>query len=66
MDVDEETEPALNYTNNPLSNDLMLITVCAAVRPMVPVTGLGLKLPKINGGSHYALVAFSAFVAEPV
>jgi hypothetical protein len=64
VDLDEETEPALNFENG-TTNDLMLITVCAAFRPMVPITGLGLKLPKINGGTHYGLTAFSAFVVEP-
>jgi len=65
VDLGGDTEPALNYVNGG-TNDLMLITVCAAVSPMVPVTGLGLKLPKINGGDYYGLVAFSAFVVEPV
>lgn len=64
VDLDEETEPALNYVNG-TTNDLMLITVCAAFRPMVPVTGLGLRLPKINDGTHYGIVSFSAFVVEP-
>lgn len=65
VDLDNQSEPALNFSNG-TTNDLMLITVCAAVRPMVPVTGLGLKLPKINDGNHYAIVAFSAYVVEPV
>ena len=64
VDVDNDSEPLLNFTNG-TTNDLMLITVCAAVRPMVPITGLGLKLPKINDGTHYAIVAFSAYVVEP-
>ncbi|KMW57996.1 Flp pilus assembly protein TadG [Candidatus Rhodobacter oscarellae] len=64
VDKDELAEPALNFANG-TSNDLILMTVCAAVSPMVPITGLGLKLPKINGGTHYAVVAFSAFVVEP-
>ena len=64
VNMDDETEPAINFENG-TTNDLMLITVCAAVRPMVPVTGLGMKLPKIAGGSRYGLVAFSAFVVEP-
>lgn len=64
VDMDEETEPAVNV-NYGAKNDLMLITVCAAVEPLLPNAGLGLRLPKINGGSFYALVAFSAFVVEP-
>lgn len=65
VDLDNSSQPALNYTTGG-KNDLMLITVCAAVQPMVPMTGLGLSLPKINGGSRYAIVAFSAYVVEPV
>ena len=64
VDVDEDSEPTLNF-NHGAENDLMLITVCAAVHPMVPITGLGLKLPKINDGSNYAIVGFSAYVVEP-
>ena len=64
VDLDEETEPALNFENG-VTNDLVLITVCAAFKPMVPITGLGMKLPKINGGTHYGLVTYSAFVVEP-
>lgn len=64
VDLDANAVPALNYTNG-LTDDLMLITVCAAIRPMVPLTGLGLLLPKIENGKHYAIVAFSAYVVEP-
>ncbi|MCP3971517.1 MAG: pilus assembly protein [Rhodobacteraceae bacterium] len=65
VDMDEETEPVMSFTNG-TTNDLMLMTVCAAVHPMVPTTGMGMKLATINGGSHYAIVAFSAYVVEPV
>jgi len=64
VDKDEQSEPTLNFTNG-AQNDFMLMTVCAAVNPMVPITGLGMSLPKINGGSSYAIVAFSAFVVDP-
>ncbi|MEM6322878.1 MAG: TadE/TadG family type IV pilus assembly protein [Pseudomonadota bacterium] len=63
VDRDEDIEPVLNFQPGAL-NDLMLITVCAAVSPMVPTTGLGLALPKINS-TDYALIAMSAFVTEP-
>jgi hypothetical protein len=43
----------------------MLMTVCAVFEPMVPTTGLGLKLPKVNGGSYYGLVTITAFANEP-
>lgn len=64
VDLDANATPALNYTNG-LTDDLMLVTVCAAIRPMVPITGLGLLLPKINNGTRYAIVAYSAYVVEP-
>ena len=64
VDKDEESEPAVNYVNG-TTNDLMLVTVCASVRPLIPLTGLGLKLPKINGGSFYGLTTFSSYVVEP-
>ena len=64
IDVEEESEPAINFTHGS-ENDLMLITACIAVEPMVPVTGLGLKLPKINDGSRYAIIGYSAYVVEP-
>jgi len=64
VDLDDDSEPTIKFdTSGP--NELMLITVCAAIRPMVPITGLGLKLPKINGGTAYALPVFSAYVVEP-
>jgi len=44
---------------------MMLITACAVFKPMVPTTGLGLKLPRVNGGDDYAVVSMSAFVNEP-
>ncbi len=64
VDVDEDIVPSINYTQGAVNN-LMLLTVCAAIRPMVPITGLGLKLPKINDGNYYGLVVFSAYVVEP-
>ncbi len=63
VDRDEEITPAINVDPGD-DNELMLITVCAAIEPMVPVSGLGLKLPKINE-SDYGLIAMSAFVNEP-
>jgi len=64
VDMDEDIEPQISFTQGD-DNDLMLMTVCAVFEPMVPTTGLGLKLPKVNGGSHYALVAITAFANEP-
>jgi hypothetical protein len=65
VDRAANVEPALTFANGE-GNDLMLMTVCAAVEPMIPVTGLGLILPKINNGESYAIVSFGAFVVEPI
>ncbi len=64
VDRDNDMVPSTSFDNTG-SGDFMLMTVCAAFRPMVPITGLGLKLPKINGGSDYGLYATTAFVVEP-
>jgi len=65
VDVDQNIIPAVNYSGGS-QNDLMLVTVCAVFEPMVSTWGLGLLMPKVNGGSYYALVSMSAFVNEPV
>lgn len=64
IDRDEDITPAVNFTPG-TSNDMMLITACAVFSPMVPISGLGLKLPRVNGGEHYALISMSAYVNEP-
>ena len=63
IDRDDDITPVVNVDPG-ADNELMLITVCAVFEPMVPTTGLGLKLPKVNA-SDYALIAMSAFVNEP-
>jgi len=63
IDRDEDITPATTFQQG-VSNELMLVRVCAVVSPMNPVSGLGLKMPKVNE-SDYALVAASAFVNEP-
>ena len=63
VDRDEDITPVVNVDEGG-DNEVMLITVCAVIEPMIPVTGLGLKLPKVNE-SDYAIIAMSAFVNEP-
>lgn len=63
IDRDEDITPVTSFTQGG-SNELMLVRVCAVVQPMSPMTGLGLKMPKVNA-SDYALIAASAFVNEP-
>jgi hypothetical protein len=49
-----------------LENEMMLVRACAVFEPMFPLTGIGLKLPRVReGSSDYGLVATSAFVNEP-
>lgn len=57
-------DPLVNFTNGG-GNELMLLTACVSVSPMVPITGLGLILPKIGGSNNYALVSHAAYVVEP-
>ncbi len=45
-------------------NDLMLVRVCAAFKPLFPMSNLGMKLVRTPAGD-YALVATTAFVNEP-
>ncbi len=45
-------------------SELMFVRVCAAVDPIFPGIGLGLRLPK-NGDGTYNLVSTAAFVNEP-
>ncbi|MDJ0627548.1 MAG: TadE/TadG family type IV pilus assembly protein [Rhodobacter sp.] len=63
IDRDEDITPVVSFTQGG-SNELMLVRVCAVVRPMSPFTPLGLKMPKINT-SDYALVSAAVFVNEP-
>ncbi len=63
IDRDEGIAPVVSFAQGG-SNELMLVRVCAAVRPMSPITPLGLQLPKINS-SDYALVSAAVFVNEP-
>ncbi len=46
------------------SDEMMLIRACVKVKPMAPLTGLGMQLHKDPSG-EYALVSTSAFVNEP-
>lgn len=62
VDVDADVQPVTNPVFGG-QNEMMLVRVCALMKPMFPTTGLGLMLPDI--GDYYALVATSAFVNEP-
>ncbi len=47
------------------SNTMMLVQVCASVRPYFPTTGIGLGLQLDALDGDYAIVASTAFVNEP-
>jgi Flp pilus assembly protein TadG len=64
VDRDQNIAPVQSFTPG-TKNELMMVTVCAVFKPMNPTSGLGLKLPKVAGGSYYGLVSISAFVNEP-
>ena len=64
IDKSDDSAPALNFSNGS-SNDLMLMTVCVNVRPIVPGTGLGFKLTGFGQSTHFNLYGYAAFVVEP-
>lgn len=45
-------------------NQMMLVSVCSLSKPLFPTTGIGVGM-KIDQEGNYALVATTAFVAEP-
>ena len=63
VDRDDDINPVTQFEQG-TANELMMVRVCAAVRPILPTTGLGLALPRINE-KDYGLFAMSAFVNEP-
>lgn len=47
-----------------IENELMMVRVCAVVKPFFPTFGLGSSLP-VGDSGEYKLVTISAFVNEP-
>lgn len=45
-------------------NQLMMVAVCSLSQPLFPTTGIGVGM-KVDQEGNYALVATTAFVAEP-
>lgn len=64
VDRTEQLTPAQNYTRG-TENELMVIRVCVIFDPIFPNYGIGQRLPTDESGG-YALVAFGAFVNEPL
>lgn len=50
---------------NAAANDLILVRVCYAARPIFPTTGLGLALAEAEGG-RVSMIATSLYVQEPL
>ena len=63
VDKSEEIQPVTSFTLG-LQHEMMLVEVCALQEPMFPLTGLGMRMPKVHG-DFYALMSQSAFVNEP-
>ncbi|RYH08408.1 TadE/TadG family type IV pilus assembly protein [Tropicimonas sp. IMCC6043] len=63
VDKSTEIQPVVNFEVG-IQHELMMVRVCALQKPLAPLTGLGLKLPR-HDADHYALVSLSAFVNEP-
>jgi len=62
VDKDLPVQPATNPKFGQ-QNEMMLVRVCALLKPMFPATGIGMQLTQ--EGEYYALVSTSAFVNEP-
>lgn len=63
-DQSEEVQPKVEFKNDALENDLMILRACVKVDPIFPTTGLGNNVAK-DGAGQFALVSISAFVQEP-
>ncbi|MEC7256596.1 MAG: TadE/TadG family type IV pilus assembly protein [Pseudomonadota bacterium] len=63
-DKSEEVAPKVQFKNDALENDLMILRACAKIDPIFPTTGLGKNIKK-DGAGQFSLVAISAFVQEP-
>lgn len=59
---DEELDPVLDFIPG-VTNDMMLVRVCAKFDPFFPSGALASQIVTDDGG--YALVAMSAYVNEP-
>ncbi len=63
VDKVQEIEPVVSFEVG-IQHELMMVRVCALQEPLFPLTGLGLRLPRVDA-DHYALISLSAFVNEP-
>lgn len=63
VDRTEEIQPVLEFTAG-LTNEMMLVRVCAVYDPFFPTTGLAARMD-LDASGAYSLVAMSAYVNEP-
>ena len=63
VDKSEEIQPLVTFTPG-IQHEMMLVQVCALQEPLFPLTGLGLRMPRVYS-EYYALMSQSAFVNEP-
>ncbi|MFV0490907.1 MAG: TadE/TadG family type IV pilus assembly protein [Pseudorhodobacter sp.] len=63
VDREASIQPPTKFTPG-APHEIMLIRVCILQETLFPTTGVGLRLPKLNG-NEYAITATSAFVNEP-
>lgn len=64
LDVADPYQEAPEFVNG-LSNEMMLVRACARLVPMLPDTGLGWFLSRMDAG-YYRLVSTTAFAMEPI
>ncbi|MGC9367907.1 MAG: TadE/TadG family type IV pilus assembly protein [Paracoccaceae bacterium] len=63
VDRDAEIQPVVTFRDGP-ENELMIVRACVLIDPVIPGSGLGLKM-QANNRDGFALVATSAYVNEP-
>lgn len=65
VDMDSTDDSSVGTTYNVGSaNSLVTVRACLLAKPLFPTTGIGVGM-QVDGHGNYALVATSAFVAEP-
>jgi hypothetical protein len=61
----EEVQPVRTFTNG-MSNEMMLLRICAMFEPIFPLSGLGRDLKANSATGYTAMVTATAFVQEPI
>lgn len=61
----ETVQPVRTFTNG-MSNEMMLLRICAMFEPIFPLAGLGRDLKNNSPTGYTAMVTATAFVQEPL